>query len=1318
MGIFRLCIAIALLLPTYLSAEPISNGGFEQLDENGFPKAWAPVKGRLEGGTASIVVTDDAHSGKRAVRLELDAEKGMVGLNRRYKRGAGAGDMLTALKGGVEFWYKLVNHEGATVTFNIIPMKADGLEFGGNRTTFVIPPQTADGEWHRWRIKYDYTKMPEVKYIQIAPRIHHGKATVIFDDIKFMERIGGFLHIAERSLTEVAGREGKECRLSYKLENPGDAEVKNISCKLDLPEQLECIPAERVQTLKALPPDGKETIEWIIRGERSSGDIISLTVNPGGITDTLKLTTSVTLQLVKPSRFILFTGEEFEFSAVVRNSGTANAPKVRLSILPSEELVLLEGEKAEQEILVPAGSEVTAKWKMRAEREATDANILVRQNYEGEIQETSSVRHVVLPAGVEGDTPRLANDLMAIEFPPAPFGYGVGILKILDEGKWKTIGAFPRLARIIFLTRAGERVEHAVYAPSFKLGNFILPRAEETDQATPEGKGIPGSISFDEEYTDQDGRKWLTIVRFSIEAGSADIRVKATVSCSDDAKLLCFEAPMIYAGERADWDGEKTDALFAGLEWLVDGEVSSSTLDIAPPKHIRYAPHPNKVTIPLMSVRRDNLMLGIMWDAKHKWSEGNDRMSPVFASPNRFEGTSSHLMGLFVPRVDDWVDENTREARVPYNLKKDETLTLQFWLIANSAAKDALAGLDNYFKRFGVIDPMPIPRGNYEEEIKFSMQAYMKTLWIPEEKKWWSSISPNPLLAKPVWSPDYCLDLWIASQLVRDEKLAKAYRDRVAEVLPYLQGNYGIEFSFHMGNVERAFQHRAGAMAALISAQGADGEWRFDADRVGTGIFKGRDYHLLGPDEAVEAGTCAANAKALLEFALVTGDEDALEAGLKACKFMRRFDVPRAAQVWEVPVHCPDVLASALACHANIRAYELTRDENYLREAIRWAKTGLPFIYFWNDDRFPFMRYASIPVFGATWFKGSWFGRAVQWNGLAYSRALLDLARFVEDDALPWKKIAEGIIRSAMYQQATDEKDLALWPDSINCMDATKSKWIFAPKRIMDCLYALLGRRKDPLTIIFPMGKGKLHITSPAEVSKLAETGKGGISFQLEFPARDGFYTVIAPIEKPDSVLIDREPIKETKELEKSGESGWRYTPWMKMLVIKRHKGGICSVEISPARPSRVRFLPRKAENIQFDFDDGSPQGWRALHHVEDFEVADGMLQCRVTGIDPYIVRENLEVDASTIRAICVRMSVTGGGTAQLFWRTKDSPRWGEDKRINFSITPDGKMHDYRILIGEHQLWRGTITGIRLDPTSGSDGVGAAVKIDYLRGSK
>ena len=52
--------------------------------------------------------------------------------------------------------------------------------------------------------------------------------------------------------------------------------------------------------------------------------------------------------------------------------------------------------------------------------------------------------------------------------------------------------------------------------------------------------------------------------------------------------------------------------------------------------------------------------------------------------------------------------------------------------------------------------------------------------------------------------------------------------------------------------------------------------------------------------------------------------------------------VPRGAQTWEVPLHTPDILASAHLVSAYTLGYELSGDPALLDRAKYWAWTGVP----------------------------------------------------------------------------------------------------------------------------------------------------------------------------------------------------------------------------------------------------------------------------------------------------------------------------------------------------------------------------------------
>ncbi|MCJ7642216.1 MAG: hypothetical protein MUO29_10035 [Desulfobacterales bacterium] len=140
--------------------------------------------------------------------------------------------------------------------------------------------------------------------------------------------------------------------------------------------------------------------------------------------------------------------------------------------------------------------------------------------------------------------------------------------------------------------------------------------------------------------------------------------------------------------------------------------------------------------------------------------------------------------------------------------------------------------------------------------------------------------------------------------------------------------------------------------------------------------------------------------------------------------------VPRGAQTWEMPLHTPDILASAHMIRAYVFGYLLTDRQDLLEEARYWAWTGVPFLYLDNPTDGEVGPYATIAVLGATnWRAPVWFGKPVQWCGLVYCSALYDLAD--HDPEGPWKKIAKGLTAAGLQMTwpTTDKERQGLLPD-------------------------------------------------------------------------------------------------------------------------------------------------------------------------------------------------------------------------------------------------------------------------------------------------
>jgi hypothetical protein len=157
-----------------------------------------------------------------------------------------------------------------------------------------------------------------------------------------------------------------------------------------------------------------------------------------------------------------------------------------------------------------------------------------------------------------------------------------------------------------------------------------------------------------------------------------------------------------------------------------------------------------------------------------------------------------------------------------------------------------------------------------------------------------------------------------------------------------------------------------------------------------------------------------------LTAASETGDVALIKAAismLKKANAAYSNTVPRGAQTWEIPLHTPDILASAHMLRANVLGYELTGDREFFDEARYWAWSGVPFVYLDRPtDTGRVGMYATIAVLGASnWVAPNWIGLPVQWCGLVYADALLDL--WFHDRDPRWKLLADGIVSSG-YQQS------------------------------------------------------------------------------------------------------------------------------------------------------------------------------------------------------------------------------------------------------------------------------------------------------------
>lgn len=720
-----------------------------------------------------------------------------------------------------------------------------------------------------------------------------------------------------------------------------------------------------------------------------------------------------------------------------------------------------------------------------------------------------------------------------------------------------------RLIRIIFRREKELFVDYEIFAQSpndeggrwRKLGvglfaDFVAhvpaTRKDERIPVRPElvpDTSSPRTVAFRARMRDSGGARWTMEFGFSLAPVAGQVDVTSALSVDADAGFRLFRAPTIYAGREC-FGGRKDDALFPGLEYLLGDEQSSGSENAAEQYRRRYTVHPYKVTIPMMAVSQGGAAVGLFWDPNQDWYRRHRHPAPVFASPDTFEDSDDHLMGLFIPNVPKWSEENARMPGVALGLKAGDRLRLSATIAA--AGGDSLALLRSWVSRHG-LPPLPETGMTYEDDVDLCVRSFVEVTWDAEARGWHSALV-DPY--GPRFDGGTAAELLRYSQTGRDPEL----RRRAAEVVREAASSLGdkdvpLEFAFHGGRLAESLTAAQRHMERLIAGQREDGSWPFTP--------REERHEKLGKRGDTSSGQVAAPAARILRHARITGDEKSLAAGLRALEYLNRLPRPEGAQVWELQLHVPDVLAAAHAVSANIEARRVTGENRFIEQARRWAWSGLPFVYLWDAWYRPIMAYGSIPTFGVTWFDSQpWFGVLVQWNGLAYAEALFDLARF--DGSFGWSRIAEGLTRCGIQQQVKIESPvLGMYPDAYSVVKGDEEyHWWLSAGWVARNAFPLAGIHVAPDTWIARAGDGPVHVTSGARVSGI-EAGRGSVRFRLTYAGGSASHTLLAGPGSVGEVRVGGRIVPRVEDVDQQDE-GWQQVANMPWHVVKlRHEGDL-----------------------------------------------------------------------------------------------------------------------------------------------------------------
>jgi hypothetical protein len=448
-------------------------------------------------------------------------------------------------------------------------------------------------------------------------------------------------------------------------------------------------------------------------------------------------------------------------------------------------------------------------------------------------------------------------------------------------------------------------------------------------------------------------------------------------------------------------------------------------------------------------------------------------------------------------------------------------------------------------------EPPPWPR-SFQQELDVCREGLLRSVWDAATEKWRHCIDWEPTNA-----PGLAALLWMDSYLAADPaQRARSMARAELGVRNVLRdaGPAGLmspaachilrwELPFLAGRLPEAMAGLEPQIRSGIAFQKAEGGWRFTPGAP--------DQTDLGRAGDSVLGTNVYMAALLLRYARITGDTEALAAGEKALAFMERFRVPRGAGTWECPMYEPDQLASAGAVGAYVEGFRASGNPRWLRDAVYWAESGLPFVYHWTTPGRPMMFGATTSNIGSTFYTHSWIGMPVQWVGLVYAYRLLGLADCL-DAASPaavgalrpvvglkpsdWRRIAELITVSAMHQQEADGPRAGTYPDSITDFQKRNPPYL-NPEDILVNVLALKGHDPDIRTARVDIGGRPVVVSTGARIV-VAAGANGALRLRLApIPGRTAHVMVCGL--KASAASVDGEALTRAAEPVRTDPGWW-----------------------------------------------------------------------------------------------------------------------------------------------------------------------------------
>ena len=137
----------------------------------------------------------------------------------------------------------------------------------------------------------------------------------------------------------------------------------------------------------------------------------------------------------------------------------------------------------------------------------------------------------------------------------------------------------------------------------------------------------------------------------------------------------------------------------------------------------------------------------------------------------------------------------------------------------------------------------------------------------------------------------------------------------------------------------------------------------------------------------------------------------------------------------------------------------------------------------------------------------------------------------------------------------------------------------------------------------------------------------------------------------------------------------------------------------------------------------GNFDGWNPYNNASAASVNSGILFIDPAGTDPYAIGPDIAVPAASLRRVQLRMASNArDGYGSIYFKTAEDNRYTDYKRVEFyvqncALCGNAPFYNYSISMASNPWWRGTITGIRIDPANaGQSGTNKdSIGFDYIR---